>query len=181
VFACELSIPPLEEDSREAGRTAEEWSAKAAAAAKKGQELRAGGNAAEADKFDNLTRVALKRQIDFEYEVKQLAPTIAQQTEIVDRLKGGLENMKGKLGELRCKRDELAAVAGAAPDRAFGRQVGALPCSGWPSSRGGSPSRKVRTSQGWVVGNADPGKPAGQCHRKHTAHVRDGHVTGRQG
>jgi hypothetical protein len=23
-----------------------------------------------------------------------------------------------------------------------------------------------------MVGNADPGKPAGKCHRKHTAHVR---------
>ena len=38
------------------------------------------------------------------------------------------------------------------------------------SSRGGeTPSRKVRTSQGRVVGNADPGKPAGKCHRKDTA------------
>ena len=36
-------------------------------------------------------------------------------------------------------------------------------------SRGPRPSRKVRTSQGEVVGNADPGKPAGKCHRKHTA------------
>ncbi len=31
------------------------------------------------------------------------------------------------------------------------------------------PSRKVRTSQGKVVGESDPGKPAGKCHRKHTA------------
>jgi len=31
------------------------------------------------------------------------------------------------------------------------------------------PSRKVRTSQGKVVGNADPGKPAGKCHRNDTA------------
>ena len=38
------------------------------------------------------------------------------------------------------------------------------------SSRGGDlPSRKVRTSQGEVVGNADPGKPAGKCHRNNTA------------
>jgi hypothetical protein len=36
------------------------------------------------------------------------------------------------------------------------------------------PSRKVRTSQGEVVGNADPGKPAGKCHRNNTAHVRGG-------
>jgi micrococcal nuclease len=31
------------------------------------------------------------------------------------------------------------------------------------------PSRKVRTPQGRVVGNADPGKPAGKCHRNDTA------------
>ncbi len=31
------------------------------------------------------------------------------------------------------------------------------------------PSRKVRTPQGRVVGKADPGKPAGKCHRKETA------------
>ena len=36
------------------------------------------------------------------------------------------------------------------------------------------PSRKVRTPQGTVVGNADPGKPAGKCHRNHTAHVPKG-------
>ena len=35
--------------------------------------------------------------------------------------------------------------------------------------RGREPSRKVRTSKGEVVGNADPGKPAGKCHRNHTA------------
>ena len=37
-------------------------------------------------------------------------------------------------------------------------------------------SRKVRTPQGMVVGNADPGKPAGKCHRKDTAYVMDPHV-----
>ena len=49
------------------------------------------------------------------------------------------------------------------------------------SSRRCRPSRKVRTSQGRVVGNADPGKPAGKCHRKHTAHVRGRHVPPRAG
>ena len=29
--------------------------------------------------------------------------------------------------------------------------------------------RKVRTPQSRVVGNAHPGRPAGQCHRKQTA------------
>ena len=44
-----------------------------------------------------------------------------------------------------------------------------------------SPSRKVRTSQGRVVGNADPGKPAGKCHRKHTADVRGSQLQSRAG
>ena len=35
-----------------------------------------------------------------------------------------------------------------------------------------APSRKVRTPQGEVVGNADPGKPAGKCHRNDTAWSR---------
>ena len=37
-------------------------------------------------------------------------------------------------------------------------------------------SRKVRTPKGRVVGNADPGKPAGKCHRKNTAYVAGLHV-----
>jgi len=43
------------------------------------------------------------------------------------------------------------------------------------------PSRKVRTSKGRVVGNADPGKPAGQCHRKHTADARGSQLQPRAG
>jgi hypothetical protein len=32
-----------------------------------------------------------------------------------------------------------------------------------------------------VVGNADPGKPAGKCHRKHTAQACGPHVRPRDG
>jgi len=31
--------------------------------------------------------------------------------------------------------------------------------------------RKVRTGQGTVVGNANPARAEGKCHRKHTARV----------
>ena len=44
-----------------------------------------------------------------------------------------------------------------------------LPYAGQAAAEVSIPSRKVRTSQGKVVGNADPGKPAGKCHRKDTA------------
>ena len=45
--------------------------------------------------------------------------------------------------------------------------LGAAVCSKAQAeqSRRCMPSRKVRTSKGRVVGNADPGKPAGKCHR----------------
>ncbi|GGO16951.1 hypothetical protein GCM10011576_30400 [Micromonospora parathelypteridis] len=33
----------------------------------------------------------------------------------------------------------------------------------------GPPPRNVRTPQGRVVVNGNPGRPAGQCHRKQTA------------
>ncbi|HEX5951181.1 MAG TPA: PspA/IM30 family protein [Actinomycetota bacterium] len=101
----------MEEDEREARETAQEWGAKAAAAAKKADELRAEGNTADADKFENLARIALKKQIQYEEQAKTLQPTIAQQTEIVDKLKAGLQAMNAKLEELKTKRSELVARA----------------------------------------------------------------------
>lgn len=101
----------MEEDEREARETAQEWGAKAAAAAKKADELRAEGNTADADKFENLARIALKKQIQYEEQAKTLQPTISQQTEIVDKLKTGLQTMNSKLEELKTKRSELVARA----------------------------------------------------------------------
>ena len=101
----------MEEDSAEASAAAVDWGNKAAAAAKKAQELRAAVNAAEADKFDNLARIALKKQIDLEGDVKELAPQIAQQTEAVNKLKTGLDSMQAKLHDLKSRRDELVSRA----------------------------------------------------------------------
>lgn len=101
----------MEEDQREADSTGQEWGAKAAAAARKADELRAAGNTADADKFENLARIALKRQIDYEDQVKSLQPTIDQQRQVVDKLKAGLQAMNEKLEELRTKRNELVARA----------------------------------------------------------------------
>jgi phage shock protein A len=99
----------MEDDLTEAREAAQEWGSKAAAASAKGDELRAEGKNTDADKFDRLAKVALGRQIDFEQEVGGMEPTIAQQTEMVDKLKAGLDGMKGKLDELQNKRDELVA------------------------------------------------------------------------
>lgn len=101
----------LEQDYAEDVAAAQDWGRKAIAASTKADELRAAGNTADADKFDNLAKVALGKQLQAESEAKAVEPTIASQTEIVDKLKGGLEAMKGKLNELRSQRDQLIARA----------------------------------------------------------------------
>ncbi|MEW2137890.1 PspA/IM30 family protein [Streptomyces sp. NPDC005409] len=101
----------LEADHTQDVEAASEWGSKALAASRKGDELRASGASADADKFDNLAKVALGRQLQSEKEAKTAEPTIAAQREVVDRLKAGLDSMKDKLTELQAKRDELVARA----------------------------------------------------------------------
>ncbi|GAA2320093.1 PspA/IM30 family protein [Streptomyces kunmingensis] len=101
----------MEQDHKEDVDAAAEWGTKALAASKKADELRAGGTTAEADKFDGLAKVALGRQLQSEKEARDAEPTIASQTEVVDKLKSGLAQMKTKLAELRSKRDQLVARA----------------------------------------------------------------------
>jgi len=101
----------LEDDHREDVQTADDWGRKALAASQKGDELRASGNTLDADKFDSLAKVALTRQLQSETEARDAEPSIASQTEVVEKLKSGLNSMKEKLGELTRKRDELAARA----------------------------------------------------------------------
>jgi phage shock protein A len=100
----------MEEDQREAKEAAEEWGAKAAAAAGKAKQLMT-TNPTEAERFQNLARIAIKRQMTFEEQVKDFAPSIAQQQEVVDKLKAGLNSMMVKLEELKTKRDELVGRA----------------------------------------------------------------------
>jgi phage shock protein A len=104
----------MEQDHAEDLAAAKEWGGKALAASKKADELRTAGNAAEADRFDNLAKIALGRQLQSEKEAGTAGPTIASQTEIVDKLKTGLDQMKAKLGELTSKRDSLVARAKSA-------------------------------------------------------------------
>lgn len=101
----------LEQDHKEDVAAAGEWGGKAAAASRKADELRAAGNGAEADRFDSLAKVALGRQVRSEKEAAEAEPSIAAQTDVVEKLKSGLERMKGKLSELTSKRDELVARA----------------------------------------------------------------------
>ena len=99
----------LEDDHREDVAAAGSWGGKALAASRKADELRASGQAADADRFDNLAKVALGRQLQSEKEAKGAEPQIASQTAVVEQLKTGLNAMKEKLGQLSAKRDELIA------------------------------------------------------------------------
>jgi phage shock protein A len=99
----------LEQDYKEDVSAANEWGRKALAASSKADELRSAGNPTDADKFDNLAKVALGRQLASEKEATDAQPTITSQTAVVDKLKEGLDTMRGKLGELTAKRNELVA------------------------------------------------------------------------
>lgn len=104
----------MEQDHAEDLEAAADWGRKALAASSRADQFRASGDQASADKFDNLAKVALGKQIAEENEAKAVAPTIASQTEIVDKLKAGLEGLRGKRQQLVAKRDELIARAKAA-------------------------------------------------------------------
>jgi phage shock protein A len=101
----------LEDDRKEAAESAVDWGAKATAASRKADELRSAGSTAEADRFDGLAKIALKRQISFEEQVRTMDGQIAQQSELVAKLKDGLNQMRLKREELVTKRDELVARA----------------------------------------------------------------------
>ncbi len=99
----------LEQDYKEDIENANDWGRKALAASTKADELRRSGGNGDADKFDNLAKVALDRQMSAEREAKNAEPTIASQTDVVAQLKSGLDSMRTKLGQLSAKRDELVA------------------------------------------------------------------------
>lgn len=108
----------IEQDYKEDVEVAGDWGRKALAASAKADELREGGNATDADKFDKLAKIALGKQMSAEREAKDAEPTIASQTDVVEKLKNGLDAMRGKLSELTSKRDELIARAKTAQAQA---------------------------------------------------------------
>lgn len=99
----------MEADDAEDVKAAKEWGEKALAASRRADALRSGGDAAEADRFDNLAKVALERQLASERQTATAAPIIKNQQEVVDQLKTGLNSMKEKLTQLKARRDELVA------------------------------------------------------------------------
>lgn len=101
----------LEDDFREAERAVSEWGQKAVAASRKADDLRASGQSAEADRFDQLAKVALQRQISYENQAKSLETQVRQQNELAENLKEGLNKLRFKREELVQKRQELVSRA----------------------------------------------------------------------
>ena len=100
-----------EDDHREAVEAANEWGQKALAASRKADELRASGQAAEAERFDGLAKIALRRQISYEEQARTLASQVHQQRELTETLKQGLDKLRLKREEMVRKRDELVSRA----------------------------------------------------------------------
>jgi phage shock protein A len=100
----------LEDDEREAEAAAADWGQKAQAAARRAGEIRGEGGT-DADRFDELARIAIRRQISFEEQVKTFRSQIEQQTQLTDQLKDGLNKLRVKREELVQKRDELVSRA----------------------------------------------------------------------
>ncbi|MEX2236775.1 MAG: PspA/IM30 family protein [Dehalococcoidia bacterium] len=101
----------MEDDYREAKEAHDEWGSKARAASTKADQLRGESKTTDADKFDDLAKVALRRQISFEDQIRTFDTQIAQQTELTDKLKDGLNKLREKREDLVQKRDELVSRA----------------------------------------------------------------------
>ncbi|WP_308799712.1 PspA/IM30 family protein [Agromyces silvae] len=145
----------LEDDHREDVNAAREWGEKAVAASRKGDELRTAGDASGADKFDNLAKVALSRQISSENEARAAEPQIAAQTDVVNKLKTGLNGMKEKLVQLQNKRNELVARSKtAAAQRQVHDAVKSIDILD-PTSELGRFEQKIRREEAVVRGQAE--------------------------
>lgn len=145
----------LQEDYNEDRENARNWGNKALAASKKADEYRASGDLADAEKFDNLAKVAIQRQITAENEAKGAEPTIASQTEIVEKLKTGLNQMKGKLNELTSKRDELIARSRTAAAQTQVHDAMKSIDFMDPTSEVGRFEEKIRREEARVLGQAE--------------------------
>lgn len=88
---------------------AKEWGEKAAAASKKADQVRAAGDENEAQRWDNLAKVALGKQIEAERAAEETKPMLESQRQVVEKLKDGLNQSRAKLDTLKTKRDQLVA------------------------------------------------------------------------
>ncbi len=101
----------IEDDAKESRSASAEWLDKARAASRRADQLRTEGNTAEADRFDDLAKIALRRQVSYEGQAATLETQVTSQTELADKLKDGLNKLRVRREELVQKRDELVSRA----------------------------------------------------------------------
>lgn len=104
-----------ENDQREDADAVAAWSTKAAEASQQADQLRAVGDAAQADTFDDLARLALNRQLTAENDVELVQHSVSAQHESVEQLRSGLDQMNIRLSELKRRRGSVAPSAPGAP------------------------------------------------------------------
>ena len=134
---------------------AKDWGTKALAASGRADALRAEGNSVDADKFDNLAKVALGKQISFENEASDAEPMIASQNEVVEKLKTGLAGMKEKLSDLKQRRDTLVARAKSAEAQSKVQDAVSSINMLDPTSEVSRFEEKVRREEARVAGQAE--------------------------
>ena len=146
-----------EDDLGRAEGEVAEWGAKASAAAQRASSAAASGNTADAARFDELAKAALRQQIAQENRVKTLREQVAQQTILTDQLKAGLNGMRAKLEELQIKRDELAARARMAEAQRRVQESVANINAYDPTSDLGRYEDKIRRDEAMARGMAEVG------------------------
>jgi phage shock protein A len=131
---CDLGANELDREEDAAAVAAWSWAAEATS--KRADVLRAAGVAAGADRFDDLARIAIGRQLTAEDDIEILQHAIATQTESIEILANGLHQMRIKLSELRLRQDKTAGRPG-------GRQAQSRPESSAGSRESGAGPRDV--------------------------------------
>ena len=144
-----------EDDHNRAVNEANSWGSKAIAASRKADEFRAAGNSGDADKFDALARLALQRQMAAETTAQAQAPGLAAQNEVVDKLKSGLDQMRGKLRELTAKRNELVNRARVAATQSQVNDALKALDTGDPTSAIGRYEENIRRQEATVRGQQE--------------------------
>jgi phage shock protein A len=104
-----------ETDQEEDAEVAWHWSEAAEAASRRADELRAAGDAIDADRLDTLAMVALERQLIAETDVETARHTTAAQRESVARLTDGLGQLTARMADLERMRVAMTARPASAP------------------------------------------------------------------
>lgn len=144
-----------EKDLEEDRAAATQWGEKAALASKKAEEARTSGDTAEAERLDNLARLALGKQIDFEQQVKSQEPLLVSQKEMAEQLKAGLAGMKTKLEDLKIKRDQLVARQKTAQAQNQVQETAAKFNLADPTSELNRFEEKIRKQEALAAGRAE--------------------------